>query len=592
MSEVDEIKSRLDIVEVIKQYVPDLKRTGRSYKGRCPFHKENTPSFIVTPDMQIFKCFGCGEGGDVISFIQKIERVEFAQALTIAAEKAGYELKRNYSEKDEYLKKEKARIIEANKLAAKFWNYILKSHPSGKPGREYMRKRQIRPEEMQKFAIGYAPKGNNLKNFLVAKGYKPSELATWGLMVEKDGQFNDKFRDRLILPILDLNGNPIGFSGRIVGPSDYAPKYLNSPETLVYKKGEILMGIYQARDAARSQKFLILEEGNIDLLSSHKVGIENIVATGGTALTEQQCKLIKRFADVVYFSFDSDAAGLKALLRGIEIAERVGLKHRALPLGNYQDPDDMINHEPAKWAETVANPMNSVAHLMQVYQKDLDLGTADGKSTFSERMVAVLRVLHDEVQKQHFAEQVAMVVGVSKQVILEQVEGVISPRHEAVPAEETKQLAPPTHVSPQEIYLLALLVQLKNFASLEISAEIFRDINCRELYLKLIHTQGVLDYGKISQEISDGAGEVLQQVLMTDLSNIADIQQEFAWVYKVLYGTYLQSQILDLRQQLTQEPENQTLLAKLQYFTIEKHNLASTSPLTSKQGLMLSDKTA
>jgi len=585
MSEIEELKSRLDIVDVIKQYVPDLKRTGRSYKGRCPFHNEKTPSFIVTPDMQIFKCFGCGEGGDVISFIQKIERVEFGQALNIAAERAGFELKRNYSEKDEFLKKEKARVIEANKLAAKFWNYILKSLPAGKPGRDYMRKRNIRPEEMNKFVLGYAPKGNNLKNFLVSKGYNIKDLVNWGLLIERDGKVMDKFRDRLILPNLDLQGNPIGFSGRIVGPSEYAPKYLNSSETLVYKKGEILMGVYQARDAARLEKAIILEEGNIDLLSSHKVGVNNIVATGGTALTEQQCKLIKRYADVVYFAFDSDAAGLKALLKGIEIAERIELKHKVIPLGKYQDPDDMINHEPQQWINAVANPINSMAHLLQVYQQDADLGTADGKTLFSEHMVAALKLLEDEVQKLHFAEQVSLLVGVPKQVIVDQLQSNKQVKF-AEKATEVKEVAPvvQSHASPQEIYLLALLLQMKDLSKIEISTEIFSDVNCRELFIKLTRLGNTdYDFTQIFAEISDGAAEVLQQVLLIDTSTITDIEQEFAWVYRILYGSYLQTQILALRQKLASETENSELLTKLQYFTTEKHNLKNSSPFDANK---------
>jgi DNA primase len=588
MSEIEELKSRLDIVDVVKQYVPDLKRTGRSYKGRCPFHNEKTPSFIVTPDIGIFKCFGCGEGGDVISFIQKIERVEFGQALNLAAERAGFELKKNYSEKDEFLKKEKARVIEANKLAAKFWNYILKSLPAGKPGRDYMRKRNIRPEEMQKFVLGYAPKGNNLKNFLVSKGYNITDLINWGLLIERDGKVMDKFRDRLILPILDLQGNPIGFSGRIVGPSDYAPKYLNSSETLVYKKGEILMGIYQASrrvGTPRDKSYLILEEGNIDLLSSHKVGINNIVATGGTALTEQQCKLIKRYADIVYFAFDSDAAGLKALLKGIEICERIELKHKVIPLGKYQDPDDMINQEPQQWINGVANPVNSMSHLLQVYQQDVDLGTADGKTLFTERMVSALKLLEDEVQKLHFAEQVSLLVGVPKQVISDQLLGNRQMKFEERPAEAQEPVtAVQSHASPQEIYLLALLIQMKDLSNVEISTEIFSDVNCRELFIKLTRLGNTdYDFTQIFAEISDGASEVLQQVLLIDTSTITDVEQEFAWVYRVLYGSYLQTQILAMRQQLANEPENANLLTKLQYFTTEKHNLKSSSPFDANK---------
>jgi len=575
-TDIEEIKQKLDIVEVISKYVPNVKRAGRSYKANCPFHNEKTPSFIITPDMQIFKCFGCGEGGDVISFIQKIERVDFPEALRIAAEMAGVTLKNDYHGDNDAVNKEKEQIYKANDLAAKLWHYILKTHKSGKIGREYMQKRQIRPEEMNKFTLGYAPKASVLKSFLVKKGFKEKDLEKWGLLVERKGKLVDKFQDRLVLPITDMRGRTIGFSGRIVQPNEYAPKYLNSPETLVYKKADILMGMYLAKEMARKKNYLILEEGNIDLLSSHKEGIENIAATGGTALTEKQTTLIKRYVDTVYFCFDSDSAGLKALLRGLDLAERIGLKHKVLPLGDFQDPDEMIRNSPGTWTALVEKPMNTISYLLDLFQKDLDLGTADGKSALMERMVPVLSSLRDPVQQKHFAGQLAMLTGIT----VEDVQNKIGGKERAIRVpqarvvEEGNKEQEVSGIGKREAYLLALLISVSDFSEIEISGEVFSDVNSKEVFSKLGKVGDArYNFVELAGSLTDGGKEALQEALAVDLSNIEDHKRELNTVYRSLYSTYLRKQILNLRSRLDKDPEDVELLKKLQYLTRELQRL-------------------
>jgi DNA primase len=582
MNDVEAVKSRLDIVEVVKQYVPSLKKAGHSYKGLCPFHGEKTPSFIVTPDLGIYKCFGCGEGGDVLEFIKKMERVDFGEALKIAADRVGYTLTETKHKQDDQVVKQQERIYEANKLASQYWHYILNTHKAGKVGRDYVQKRKIRQAEVEKFQLGYAPIGANLVPFLIKKGFTKSELVTWGLAVDRKGEIVDKFRDRLILPIWNMKGQIIGFSGRIVTPNEYAPKYLNSPETLVYKKGEILMGLYQAKEAARKQNFIILEEGNIDLLSSHKVGVENIAATGGTALTEQQCRLIKRYADTVYFCFDTDQAGIKALIKGVELAEKVGLKHKALEIGDYQDPDALISAEPTKWSEIVSKPENTLAHLLRILQVDLDLGTADGKSTLMQRMVPILATVKDDVQVQHYANELAVLVGVSKDSVLNSLAARTQPVYKSAssePAETPKVQAPQSPVilpNQREMYLLALILQINDVEGLDISQDIFQDVNCKEIFIKLSKFGDATgNFAKLAEELSDGGKEALQQILAIDVTGIDNFHEELQHVYKILYSTFLRAQILDLRRQLQSDAENTDLLSKLQYFTAELKQLSN-----------------
>lgn len=583
MSDIDEIKSRLNVVDVVGTYVPSLKKAGRYYKGLCPFHHEKTPSFMVNPDTQSYKCFGCGEGGDVISFIEKMERVDFGEALKIAAERAGYELKHNQSPTDTKLKQQKERNIAANILTAKFYNYLLKTHKLGKTGRDYAQKRGIRIQEIDKFLIGYAPSGSHLLQFLTQKGFNKQELEQFGLIVERNGNYIDKFRDRLMLSVFNMKGEVIGFSGRIVTPNELAPKYLNSPETVVYKKAEILMGLFQAKDAAREKKFLILEEGNIDLLSSHSVGIENIVATGGTALTVNQCKLIQRYADTVYFCFDTDGPGRKALLKGIEICESIGLPHKALDIGTYQDPDAMIQKEPQKWAEVIAQPQNTVSFLLKIYQQDLDLGSADGKSTYRDRAVQLLRLLKDEVQLAHFVNEVALLTGVSQEVISKEVSktGSVSytSRYEekedishAIPTPAAAPIKPKAY-SPKEIYLLCLLVQLKGKAGFEVNPDIFSDTNTKGIFKLLAENNWDSSAAKMISELNQNLAELLMRLEAVSMDNITNIEQECSKVYNTLYIDFLRSQIRNLRLKLQQNSDDEKALADLSYFSLQLKQL-------------------
>jgi DNA primase len=247
LADIELIKSKLDIVDIVGSYI-ELKRAGGLYKANCPFHSEKTPSFTVNPSMQIFKCFGCGKAGDAIKFIQEYERIDFKEALKIAAEKAGVQIDTYSNTQNTITKEQKERFYKANTLAASYYSYILKQHIAGKGAREYALKRQISIKEIEKFKFGFAPANNsNLKNFMLKKGYAEKELVELGLCIDRDGTILDKFRNRLVQPILDINGNILGFSGRYLGQSENAPKYLNSSESIVYKKNELLYDIFNAK---------------------------------------------------------------------------------------------------------------------------------------------------------------------------------------------------------------------------------------------------------------------------------------------------------------------------------------------------------
>lgn len=515
MADIEEIKSKLDIVDVIASYVPELKKAGANYKACCPFHLEKSPSFTVNPSLQIFKCFGCGKAGDVIKFIEEIERVEFAEALKISAEKAGVELSNNISPANQKEKKDKENLLRANSLTAKFYNFILLQHKSGKKGLEYAtKKRLIDIERIKEFVVGYAPaQPTNLKNFLISKGFLESDLLKWGLLVERNGKTIDKFRDRLIQPIFNLKGEVVAFSGRYLGSAKEAPKYLNSPETPVYKKNEMLYGLYQAKDYLKENNFLIIVEGNIDILSSHRVGIGNIIAPLGTAFTNNQAKLIKRFSEYVYFCFDTDTAGRKALIRGLGIAEEIELKHKVIDITGFQDADDLIKADPNLWLEKIKEAQQTMDYLINIFTRDQDMGSAEGKTNFEYNILPCLALLKDEVLFNHYRKAIASILEVSEEYIDNKArKGQLKPSKSLQLEESTTFTTTERkiNIDSKEKLLLEYLIALDKFDTLSFEPENFlTDVaQLYELFLQntnvgfeVIEEKVPLELKKIFEEI-------------------------------------------------------------------------------------------
>jgi DNA primase len=530
MTDLDKIKAKLDIVEVISSYGIEAKRAGSNFKASCPFHQEKTASFMINPQIQIYKCFGCGNGGDAIKFIQEIEKVSFPDAMKIAADKAGIELSNVNYTKDKKAEEEKKRIIEANTITAKFYNYVLKELPQGDAGRAYAEKRKIDKKRIEDFLVGYAPKSYNaLKNVLLKRGFKEAELIHWGLLVDRNGSSIDKFRERLMQPIFDTAGNILGFSGRYIGTNKDTPKYLNSPETPVYKKNELLYGLYQGKDSIRKKKFVILVEGNIDILSSHRVGIENIVAPLGTAFTMNQAKLIKRFADQVYFSFDTDDAGTKALERAIDIVEKIGLKHKVINLTGYQDADEMIVKTPGEWEVRLASPMNSVEYLFEVYSRGVDLRNPDNKSTFRDKVMPVINSLTDEVQQSYFMNKLADIVGVEEKRLEKRLIKKAHVETEVEP-EEVKEPISKVKIEAEE-YLAAIIIQHK-LKPKEFNTDIFESDHVKNILKQYFEDKKI--------EESDPNYQEYMKIMTIDLSEIKDVQEEVNYRYRVIYRHSLQ----------------------------------------------------
>ena len=386
---LDEIRNRVDIVGIISEYVP-LKPSGKGHKGLCPFHQEKTPSFMVDSDKQIFHCFGCGEGGNVFSFIMKMEKINFPEAVKMLAEKAGVQLPTPKNQDSQYYQ-ERETIMRLNEIAASYYQKNLYGQ-NGKIALKYLFERNFKKEIVQKFNLGYALPGyEHLIRILVQKKIRVADLFKAGLAVKsrKTGNGIDYFRNRIIFPIINLQGKIIAFGGRVL--DDSLPKYINSPETPIYSKGKNLYGLYQAKMGIRQKNQIIIMEGYTDVLMAHQYGFDNAVGSLGTALTVQQIDLIKRYADEAIISFDSDTAGKNATLRSLNLIKKAGIKIRIISLPANSDPADVLLKRGADFFNRL------IKNSLPLIDYKLELLTQQYNPASSEGKIAIARGLFDDL---------------------------------------------------------------------------------------------------------------------------------------------------------------------------------------------------
>ena len=377
---LQELKSRSDIADVVSSYI-NLRHSGRTFSGLCPFHSEKTPSFHVYPENGSFYCFGCGAGGDVITFIRRIENLDYMEAIRHLAQRAGISVPE--SDADQGLARAKGRILEINRETARFYHTQLMSE-QGTPGREYLLGRSLTPQTIRHFGLGYAPDSRfTLVNFLSGKGYTPEELLQANVAVRAStGRVMDRFFARVMYPIIDLRGNVIAFGGRTLG--DNKPKYLNTSDTLVFHKSTGLFAMNFAKNNAKDG--LILAEGYMDVIALHQAGFQNAIATLGTALTTEQARLLARYTGEVFLCYDSDEAGQKASSRAIPLLRDAGLTVRVLSLSAGKDPDEFMRsygeQGPARFRQLMESSGNDVEYRLQKLQAGLNLQTSDGKVAY------------------------------------------------------------------------------------------------------------------------------------------------------------------------------------------------------------------
>lgn len=433
-SQVQDVKDRIDIVELVQQYLP-LKRSGTNYKGLCPFHNERSPSFMVHPERQSFKCFGCSEGGDAITFLQKMEGLTFPEALQLLADRVGIQLtKQTVASQQE--KDEKSQLYRLNAAVAAFFHHALTVSPAGKPAQEYLVRRKLTQATIEAFQLGFAPAQSQLAAWLAKQGFQPAELNRAG--------HPERFRNRIMFPIRDALGHVVGFTGRLIEDNQDGPKYLNTPETPIFQKSKVVYGLYEGKDAIRRYQAAILMEGQMDVILSHQVGVRVAIASSGTALTADHVRAIRRYTPKVLLAFDADVAGQAATEKALLLTAAAELATKVIPMpAGMKDAGETIEHDPALWQQAIGQATPGIEWL--IGSMTAKFGIADGasKKMVARSVVPHIRAIGDSVERAHAVAALARALSVPEQAIADALEKVAAPRTAAQQLTGATPTAPP-----------------------------------------------------------------------------------------------------------------------------------------------------
>ncbi len=459
MDQVSEIREKIDLPSFIQEYIP-IKKAGRNFKANCPFHNESTPSFIVSPERQIWHCFGCGKGGDAFTFLMEYENMEFPEALRILAKRAGVTLKETGFRQGQYSEKEK--IYEINNLSLKFYHYLLTEHSSGKHALSYLtEKRKISKKAIETFEIGFSPNTySSLSDFLTKKkDFKAKDLILAGTATERGGRLFDFFRGRIMFPLFDHRGNVTGFSGRALNDSDQ-PKYINTKETAVYHKGSMFFGLNSAKDEIKQKQDAIIVEGEFDAISLFEEGYRNAVAIKGTALTETQVALLSRFTPKVTLCLDQDLAGFEATKRSLEVLEKKGLTTDIIVLDNAKDPDEAIKENPIAFKRSVKEKVSVYDFMIDKFVSENDAESAEGKKVITDNLLALFVNISNEIIKEHYLKKLSKILDVSYESLIKELE-----KHQGKDKEDRIVIPQKKKRGEREVleeFFMALILQSKN----------------------------------------------------------------------------------------------------------------------------------
>jgi len=496
MSVITEVKQRLDIVELVSEYVT-LQKAGRNFKGLCPFHTEKHPSFFVFPEQQSWHCFGaCGTGGDIFSFIMKKEGIDFGQALRLLAQRGGITLSHlEAPSKAEDEKKE--RLFQINEAATEYYHYLLLNTKAGEAARSYLAKRKVTPETIKEFRLGFSPDAwETLKSYLLGKGYTEKELVEAGLIIEKEeGGSYDRFRNKLMFPICDIQGRVTGFGARVL--DDSLPKYINSPQTPIFDKGSSLYSIDKAKSAIRKKNLVIIVEGYMDVLAAHQRGWQNVVGSMGTSLTEKQVEGIKRLTNKITLALDADLAGEEATLRGRTILASSNAEAKVILLPPGKDPDEVIGEDPTLWQKLVEQAMPILDFAFQSVISKVDINKARDKSLAVQKLQPLISEFErkDDTQYNHYVEQLARALKMRTLDVEAALQKLKINRKRPQPskAAEPSRLGRQLISSSIEERCLALLLQYPELRPLaqELSPEHFEFTENREVFVKWQHSSDI-----------------------------------------------------------------------------------------------------
>lgn len=583
--QLEEIKAKIDIVGFISEYLP-LKKAGRNFKALCPFHTEKTPSFIISPERQIWHCFGCGRGGDQFGFLMQIENLEFPEALEILAKRAGVKLVTSYQASESAKLKDK--IFKINHLASEFYHYLLLNHPSGKKALDYVLGRGVNKKSIETFKLGWAPNlWDALSKFLLKKGFNLPEIETAGLVIKRERQeipkpiqqaqgrqvrndergYYDRFRGRLMFALRDYRGNVIGFAGRTLDPNATEAKYINTPETPVYIKGNVLYGLDITKEAIKKEDKAIVVEGEFDLISSFQAGVSHVVAIKGSALTEGQVSLLKRFTQNIDLALDMDLAGDAASRRGIEVADAAGFSIRMIQLPQGKDPDECARINPLLWQKAVKNALSVFDYILDSALARFGKETAEGKKKIGDEVIPVLAKIASPIVQAHYLAQLASLLNVSEEVIV-QTAKKFAKQEEIGQTAVAKTLMPSAPAPRQQLLEEQLLAMILQSATVEETVKI-KELEEIEKFLTVPAIKKIFslllkyftEMGQKKFKISEFVktlpaelGPTVDRLYLVDLGNILENQKlltrELEKTTVEIKKIFLKNRLLSLSQKL------------------------------------------
>jgi DNA primase len=581
---IEEVKNRTDIVEVVGEFV-SLKRRGKNYVGLCPFHQEKTPSFSVNTQMQIYHCFGCKAGGNAFKFLMEMEKVSFPEAVRKLAERAGVVV-------PAYEKEEAGPndiLYQANELAQEFFHRILLETKQGERGRKYFTDRQIGTDLITAFKLGYAPNSwDDLLNWIQKKGIPPGAMEQAGLAVKKDaGGFYNRFRDRVMFPIFHHGGRVIAFGGRIL-EGDGA-KYINSPETPIYRKSQVLYGLNFAKNAVRGQNAVVIVEGYMDFIRVFAGGIENVVASSGTAFTPEQARLLKRYAERAVIVYDADTAGQEATLRGLDVLLTEGIDVRLVSLSDDLDPDELIVAQGADaLRQLVAGAQDVVSYQVDRFSKQLDLKSVDGRTRLVHRIIATVAKVQDRIKRDLLVKDLAERFGIAETEINRELARVVAlPRRTPAgdPMQPPAALDPvPASVPRVELEILKLMFHNQDFVDLvheRMSAKEFTHPACQTLAETMFQKRKkheTVDLALLVPDIPAPLADELLADLVLDEQN-TDVTHMLKEDIAIIKKTRLDSEIKRIQSELQrtqttgQEERTKGLFEKIQVLMKERERI-------------------
>ncbi len=521
MDDLELIKSKINIVDLVSEYLP-LKKAGVNFKTACPFHPEKNPSFIVSPERQIWHCFSCGRGGDIYKFLMEKEGMDFKEALELLAKKAGVTLKKTSVKKDT-----KDKLFEANLKAQEFFHFILTKHNFGKEALEYLQKRGLTDQTIKEFGIGYAPNSwESLTKFLFKRGFTAAELINCGLAVASKASCYDRFRGRVTFPLIDNKDRVIGFSGRVILPQE--PKYINTPQTTIFDKSSYLFGINLAKTDIKLKNEAILVEGEMDVILSHQMGIKNIVAVKGSALTAGQVELLKKYTENLSLCFDMDLAGDSASRRGIDIAESLGMNIKVIEVKGGKDPADAVLSDPKLWQQAVEEATPIYDYYLRSVEKRYDSKKPADLKKIAEELVPIWAKIQDDFVREHYTQKLSALVhmeeGMLRQIIDKQRKAPlqsystvlrVTPKDDQVTEARTRR-------ELLEEYLIVLLLHIPkdNIISFRITSEnLLISEKVQQIYVLLVIYLDSISFKGKAFNINEFVKEVPEE-LLTDIDRL------------------------------------------------------------------------